>query len=65
MESTKFTVLLGDTSKGRKKTLSESSSMAIIQYTNKPKDILNGMTCYDCHYGPEGHLKEKEKYNRK
>ena len=39
--------------------------MAIIQYTNEPKDILNGVTYYDCHYGPERHLKEKEKYNRK
>ena len=62
MEST---VSLGDTSKGRKKTVSESLSMPIIQYTNEPKDILNWVTYYDCHYGPERHLKEKEKYNRK
>ena len=39
--------------------------MAIIQNTNEPKDILNGVTYYNCHYWPQRHLKEKEKYNRK
>ena len=39
--------------------------MAIIQYINEPKDILNGLTYYDCHYGPQRYLKKKEKYNRK
>ena len=62
---TNSTVSLGDTSKSRKKTLSESSSMPIIQYYNEPKDILSGVTYYDCHYGPQRHMKEKERYNRK
>ena len=39
--------------------------MAIIQDTKEPKDILNGVTYYDCLYGPQRHQKEKEKYNRK
>ena len=39
--------------------------MAIVQGSNEPKDILNGVTYYDCHYGPQRHQKEKEKYNRK
>ena len=62
---TKCTVFLGDISKGRKKTLSETSSMPIIQYSNEPKDILSGFTYYNCHYGPQRHVKEKERYNRK
>ena len=62
---TKCTVSLGDISKGRKKTLSETSSMPIIQYSNEPKDILSGVTYYDCHYGPQRHVKEKERCNRK
>ena len=39
--------------------------MPIIQYSNEPKDILSGVTYYDCHYGPQRHMKEKERYNRK
>ena len=62
---TKCGVSLGDISKGRKKTLSETSSMPIIQYSNEPKDILSSITYYDCHYGPQRHVKEKERYNRK
>ena len=44
---------IGDTNKGRKRTLSESLSMAIIQYTYEPKDILNEVTYHDCPCGPE------------
>ena len=62
---TKCTVSLGDISKGRKKTLSETSSMPIIQYSNEPKDILSGVTYYDCHYRQQRHVKEKERYNRR
>ena len=36
-----------------------------IRYSNKPKDILSGITYYDCHYGPQRHVKEKERYNKK
>ena len=39
--------------------------MPIIQYSNQPKDILSGITYYNCHYGPQRHVKEKERYNRK
>ena len=38
--------------------------MAIVQDSNKAKDILNGVTYYDCHYGPQRHQKEKEKYRK-
>ena len=39
--------------------------MAIVQDSNEPKDILNGVTYYDCNYRPQRHQKEKEKWNRK
>ena len=39
--------------------------MPIIQYSNKPKDILSSITYYDCHYRPQRHVKESERYNRK
>ena len=39
--------------------------MPSIQYSNGPKDILSSITYYNCHYGPQRHVKEKERYNRK
>ena len=39
--------------------------MPIIQYSNELKDISSGIIYYDCHYGPQRHVKDKERYNKK
>lgn len=47
--------------RGAKQKLCDTRSVPSVPVCSFPKDILKGVTTYDCRYGPERHKNDKKK----